>query len=87
MRQDEEPLPVSRLDELRSLRPHLGFALYALDPGGDVTFEVYDGDQVFTFTGPTSEAAIEKAFPPPVPLAPEEPPAPEPPPPTPSIFD
>jgi hypothetical protein len=74
---------VSRLDELRRSRPDLGFALYALDPGGSVTFEVYDGDQVFTFVGLTSEAAIEKAFPQPAPSAPE-PPAP---PPTPSIFD
>ena len=62
---------MSTLDELRAERPHLGFALYALEPGGPVTFEVHAGDgQVFAFTGPTEEAVLRRAFPP---AAPEEP--------------
>lgn len=69
------------LDDLRAERPELGFALYAITPGEPVTLEVHapDGD-VFTFHGPTEQAAIDRAFPP---KTPEEP-APTPPP---SIFD
>ena len=52
------------LDDLRKRFPHLGFALYALTPGGTVTLEVIDGGEVYSFAGRTAEAAILKAFPP-----------------------
>jgi len=57
------------LDDLRAAHPDLGFALYAMEPGAPVTLEVYSGDDVFSFVGPTAQAAIDAAFPP-------EPPAP-----------
>jgi len=53
------------LDELRANQPELGFAVYALEPGGPVTFEVHTPDaQVFAFTGQTAQEAIDEAFPP-----------------------
>ena len=53
------------LDELRNDHPELAFAIYALEPGKAVTFEVITPDsQVFTFSGPTAQAAIDSAFPP-----------------------
>ncbi len=60
------------LDELREKHPGFGFAVYAMEPGASVTFEVHtpDGD-VFAFVGATEAAAIESAFP--------ETPEPEPP--------
>jgi len=54
---------MSLLDELRKQHPTLGFALYAMTPGGVVTFEVYEHGEVYTFTGLTAEAAIAAAFP------------------------
>ena len=55
-----------RFDQLRAENPDLGFALYAIEPGGPVTLEVYTPDgQVFPFTELTAEAALSKAFPPP----------------------
>lgn len=52
------------LDDIRAVRPHLGFALYAYAPGGPVTLEVHTpADGVFTFTAATEAAAIERAFP------------------------
>jgi hypothetical protein len=54
-----------RLDDLRKAFPKLGFAIYAMDPAGQVTFEVYDSDgEVYTFTGATEAEAISNAFPP-----------------------
>ncbi|MGF7008137.1 hypothetical protein [Aminobacter sp. BE322] len=71
--------PTSSLDELRAAYPHLGFAVYALEPGGTVTLEVHTPDgQLFTWSAPTVDAAIARAFPPET-LEPE--PAP------PDIFD
>lgn len=53
------------LDALRSSFPKLGFALYALEPGGLVTFEVMDEQgAVYTFTSATAQGAIDQAFPP-----------------------
>lgn len=52
------------LDDLRAARPSLGFALYAYTPGGDVTLEIHDGGEVFTFAAPTEGEAIASAFPP-----------------------
>jgi hypothetical protein len=81
------------IDEIRQRFPHVSFALYVTEPGV-VTLEVYAEDEVFTFTGPTAAAVLERAFPPPArtffeldprldlladPLEPEPPP--------PSIFD
>jgi hypothetical protein len=51
-------------DDLRDRFPMLGFALYALEPGGAVTLEIYDGEEVYAFQGATAAAAIAAAFPP-----------------------
>ena len=51
------------LDEVRARHPDLGFALYAFDPGGEVTLEVLDGDDLFSFTGPSAEDVLARAFP------------------------
>ncbi len=52
-------------DELRSAFPHLGFALYALEPGGSVELEIHASDgQIFPFRGPTLAAVLRAAFPP-----------------------
>lgn len=51
-------------DALRSAFPQLGFALYALEPLGDVTLEIYTADgAVYSFTSATAEGAIAAAFP------------------------
>lgn len=73
------------LDSLRERFPLLGFATYALTPGGPVTFEVYNGDEVYTFSAPTERAAVELAFP----FTAEPEPAPEidTPPTTNNVFD
>lgn len=69
------------LDVLRAKYPHLGMALYAYEPGGPVTFECHAGEKIFTFAGPTAEAAMASAFPE---DAEPEPPTPDPPT---SVFD
>lgn len=51
------------LDDLRTARPDLALALYAMEPGGLVTLEIYDGGQVYTFKGETEADAILAAFP------------------------
>lgn len=71
------------LDDIRRLRPDLGFALYAMTPGGVVTFEVHHEGKVYTFKGATEAAVILEAFPP----QPAPPPLAEPPKPDTSIFD
>lgn len=64
------------LDDLRSTFPHLGFAVYAIEPGAPVTLEVHTADgQVFTTVRRTLDAAIERAFPSPPEPAPEVEPA------------
>lgn len=55
---------MTRLDDLRALHPHLGFALYAYEPGGPVTLEIHDGGHVFQFRAPTEAAVLATAFPP-----------------------
>ena len=53
-----------RFDAIRAENPDLGFALYALEPGGPVTLEIVTPDGgLFTFKGATAAAAIEAAFP------------------------
>lgn len=76
--------PTCSLDAIRLAYPHLGLAVYAFEPGGAVTLEVHAADgQVFSFTGPTEQAVLLRAFPPDV-----IEPAPEPPPPpTQNVFD
>lgn len=65
-------------DEARAAHPGFGFAAYCYEPGGAVTLEVLPKDGApFTFTGPTLQAALDRAFPP-------EPETPEPPA---SVFD
>lgn len=63
------------LDDLRAAFPHLGFAIYALDPTGPVTLEVHTPDgQVFPVVRRSLDAAVERAFPsPPEPAIPEPP--------------
>lgn len=71
------------LDDLRAARPDLALAVYAMEPGGVVTLEIYDGGQVYAFQGATEADAILAAFP-----QEAAPPSPEPPqPPETSIFD
>lgn len=53
------------LDEARAANPDLGFAIYAMTPGGPVTLEVFDPDgQVYRFDGETETAVLADAFPP-----------------------
>jgi len=54
----------SFLDAARLKYPELGFAVYAMEPGGAVTLEIHDpAGEVFTFTADTEEAAFAVAFP------------------------
>ncbi|WP_316397314.1 hypothetical protein [Bradyrhizobium sp. 33ap4] len=76
----QQPRP--SLDDLRRAQPDLAFAVYAMEPRGIVTLEIYTDDgQVYSFTGETEADAILAAFPAP----PEE--QPEPAPALRSIFD
>lgn len=63
---------MSRFDEYRAQYPAIGFAVYAIMPGDPVTLETYvetpQGTAVYSWTGPTLEAALDMAFP-------EQPPA------------
>jgi hypothetical protein len=70
------------LDAIRQRFPHIGLAVYAFDPGGDVTLEVYAEGQVWPFTGPTLASALARAFPTAEPEAPEPPTTP-----TTNVFD
>lgn len=46
-------------DAIRAEYPHLGLALYALDPGGPVTLEVHTPDGgVFAWSGATQAAVL-----------------------------
>lgn len=56
------------LDDLRAAFPHLGFALYAIDPTEPVTLEIHSGGEVYSFTAPTEAAVIALAFPAPSPV-------------------
>jgi len=52
-------------DDARAAHPSLAFALYAFEPGGAVTLEIMaPGGDVFSFSGPTTQAALDLAFPP-----------------------
>lgn len=57
-------LPRPSLDDLRALRPDLGFALFAMVPGEGVTLEIYHVGHVYPFKGATVADAILAAFPP-----------------------
>lgn len=55
----------NRLDELRAKQPDLGFALYAIEPHGLVTLEVFTPDgEMFSFKDVSAEGAMNQAFPP-----------------------
>lgn len=55
---------LNRFDEIRASNPVLGFALYALDTDGPVTFEVVTPSvEIYTFKGATAEEAMALAFP------------------------
>lgn len=75
-------MPAPSLDDLRRAFPHLGFAVYAMDPADPVTLEVHADGEVYAFTANTWAEALRLAFPPP----PEEP-EPSAPPPAVSILD
>ena len=53
------------LDEARAANPDLGFALYAMTPGGPVTLEIIDpAGNIYRFDGETEADVLAKAFPP-----------------------
>lgn len=52
-------------DQARCQFHHLGFAVYAFEPGGPVHLEVHaPNGQVFDFHAPTLGGALAAAFPP-----------------------
>ncbi len=52
------------IDAIRASYPELGLALYAMEPRGAVTLEVYTPDgEVFSFKGVTQAEVLERAFP------------------------
>lgn len=53
---------MTRLDKLRAEHPHLGFAVYAIEPGGVVTLEVFDGGAIFTFRAESEAEALAMVF-------------------------
>ena len=56
---------MTRLDELRAALPDFGFALYAIEPGGLVTLEVFYPDgTILTFRAATAAEVFDLAFPP-----------------------
>lgn len=55
-------------DEARAAYPALGMAVYAMEPGAGVVLEIYTPDgEIYSFPGPTQQAALDLAFPPTVP--------------------
>lgn len=55
---------MASLDDHRAALPHLGFGLYAFEPGGPVTLEIYAPDgTIFTFMADTEAEALMRAFP------------------------
>lgn len=60
-------------DAIRAKYPHLGMAVYAFTPGGEVTLELLNAEgKTFSFTGATLAEAIEKFEPTPEPPAPPD---------------
>jgi len=52
------------LDEARQAFPHLGFCVYAMEPGKPLTLEIHAPDgTIFTFYGATEAEALARAFP------------------------
>lgn len=52
------------LDDLRNRFPELGFSVFAMEPRGVVTLEIYTPDgEVYSFVANTMSEAISKAFP------------------------
>lgn len=52
------------LDDLRARFPHLGFALFAMDPADPVTLEAYGpGGETFQWRGASVADVLAKAFP------------------------
>ena len=60
----EAGIVVPNFDQVRAGWSGVGLALYALEPGGDVTLEIHSQGQVYQFTAPTAQAAFAIAFPP-----------------------
>jgi hypothetical protein len=56
---------ICSLDDLRREHPTLGAAIYAYQPGEDVTLEVHTPDgQMFSWSGSTEADVLSQAFPP-----------------------
>lgn len=54
-----------RLDDLRARYPDMGFAIYALEPGGAVTLEVHAPDgRLYSWKGGSAAEVLDAAFPP-----------------------
>lgn len=52
------------IDDIRAKYPHLGLALYGLEPGKPVTLELLTPDgKVFPFKAATEAEAVALAFP------------------------
>ena len=47
---------MTRLDRARERFPHFGFAVYALEPGGDVTIEIHMPDVIAKSAATEDEA-------------------------------
>ena len=61
------------IDRIRQIYPHLALGVYALEPGGDVTVEVFTPDGTrFAHKAPTEAEALAAIFG----AAAEEPPQP-----------
>jgi hypothetical protein len=51
------------IDRIRLAYPHLALGVYALEPGGDVTVEVFTPDGTrFAHKGPTEAEALTAIF-------------------------
>jgi len=59
----DKPQPILSFDEVRGIWTGIGLALYALEPGGPVTLEIYSEGEVYRFDAATAEEAIALAFP------------------------
>lgn len=52
------------LDALRARFPHLGFGVYAYEPGAGVTLEIHmPGGHLHSLSAPTLAGCIAEAFP------------------------
>ncbi len=64
---------IERFDELRQAFPDTGFAIYAYEPGGEVTLEAIEGTKTHVMKGQTLGELLDTILEPP-----DEPPQLEP---------